>query len=859
MDNYIKIEQKLGFEKIRESVALRCSTSYAKERAAAEKVSFNPSTIEKRLILTDEMRLICMFETGFPSKGFIDSIDYLKPLEVESVSLNLENLGKLATFMENLKGILAFFKGCKEDNYPNLKAMAAPVMFFPEITRRIDLILDKYGQIRDNASEELYKIRKSLREKESSISRKIQSVLKRAQEDGITDEDATVSVRDGRILIPVNAANKRKLQGFIYDESASGKTVFIEPAEVVELNNQVRELYFAQQREISRILREFTDFLRPYLPELLEGARFVGEIDFIRGKATVAMQMEAGKPILSKDNEFKLVKGRHPLLEAALKREKKEIVPLTLTLNPVKHILVISGPNAGGKSVCLKTVGILQYMFQWGMLIPASEISEFRIFDEIFIDIGDEQSIENDLSTYSSHLTNMKLMLQKAGKNSLVLIDEFGTGTEPAAGGAIAETILSEIEHRGVFGVITTHYTNLKLYAGNSMGTINGAMMFDVARIQPLYKLETGLPGNSFAFELARKIGLPENIIKQAEERAGTNFVDMEKQLRKISRNRRALDEKLARIKNTDKTLENITEKYQKELAGIQSVKKQILQDAKKEAEHILSEANRKIEGTIKVIKEAQAEKERTKLARKELEEFNRMLKETQQNEQDKKIEAKMEQLLERKRRKEERKLKETKKTGDNVTRVKKSNEDNSSDRAMDKERTGNSGNPANTNKEDINRPLQKGDKVRLKGRDITGEVMQVGGNWISISVGSIISKVPKESAERISNKEFSGIMKDRPKLMSNHSAELSQRKLNFKPNIDVRGERLNDAIEIVNRFIDDALMVGMDEVKILHGKGNGILKEEIRKFLRTIPGVESCRDEDIQYGGSGITIVKLD
>ncbi|MEG0517374.1 MAG: Smr/MutS family protein [Bacteroidales bacterium] len=863
MENYNKIEQKLGFEKIRESVALRCSTNYAKERVGAEKISVHAATIEKRLILTDEMRLICMFESSFPSNGFIDSIDYLKPLEIEYTSLSLENLNKLYTFLENLKGILAFFKGCKEGRYENLRSMAEPVMFFPEITRRLDLILDKYGEIRDHASDELYQIRKSLREKENSISRKIQSILKRAQEEGVAEDDATISVRDGRILIPVNAGNKRKLPGFIYDESASGKTVFIEPIEVVELNNQVKELYFAQQREIARILLEFTDFLRPYLQDLINGARFIGEIDFIRAKALVAMQMEAGKPILSHENEFKLVKGRHPILEATLKKEKKEIVPLSLTLNPDKHILVISGPNAGGKSVCLKTVGMLQYMFQWGMLIPASEVSEFRIFEEIFIDIGDEQSIENDLSTYSSHLTNMKNLLLKANKMSLVLIDEFGTGTEPTAGGAIAETILSEMELRGIFGVITTHYTNLKYYANNSKGTINGAMMFDVAKIQPLYKLEVGLPGNSFAFELARKIGLPENIIKQAEERAGTNFVDLERQLRKISRNRRALDEKLARIKNTDKTLENITEKYQKELTDIQAVKKQILQDAKKEAEQIINQANKRVEATIKAIKESQAEKERTKVIRKELEDFNQQLKQDQQSEQDKKIADKMAQLLERKKRKEERKQRETeretgKENHSGAAEERGLGSGNMESRGLDEnKKPENTGNQNAAKQQD--KPLQPGDKVRLKERDLIGEVMQMGGNWINISIGSIISKVTKDSVVKISNKEFTEVAKSQPKQMSNHSAGLSERKLNFKPSIDIRGERLNEAMEIVSRFIDDALMVGMDEVKILHGKGNGVLKEEIRKYLRTVPGVESCKDEDIQYGGSGITIVKLD
>lgn len=844
MENYIKIEQKLGFNKIKESLLLRCSTRYARERVETERVSTNPSTILKRLSLTDEMRLICMFEPSFPSEGYIDSIEYLKPLETESSVLSLDNLVKLQIFLENLRSILNFFGKSKPEQYPNLKNMAGPVLFFPEIGRRLDTILDKYGQIRENASPELFRICRSINEKENSISRKIQSILKKAQEEGIADEEATVSVRDGRMLIPVSSGNKRKLQGFVYDESASGKTVFIEPAAVVELNNEVKELYFAKQREIYRILREFSDFLRPYIPDLINGARFVGEIDFIRAKGLVAMQMEAGKPILSVENELKIVKGRHPILEAALKKENKEIVPLTLTLNPNKHILVISGPNAGGKSVCLKTTGILQYMFQWGMLVPASEVSEFTIFEDIFIDIGDEQSIENDLSTYSSHLTNMRELLNKANNRSLVLIDEFGSGTEPAAGGAIAETILSHIEKRGAYGIITTHYTNLKLYAGNSKGTVNGAMLFDTANIKPLYKLEMGLPGNSFAFELARKIGLPENVIKEAEQRAGTSFVDMEKQLRKISRNRRQLDEKLLKIKHTDKTLESITDKYQRELEEIQKSKKQIIAEAKIEAEEILSQANKKIEATIKAIKVAQAEKERTKLARKELQEFNQSLKSDMESAADKKIADKMQQLIERKKRKEERKRREEEKMAGGVADGANGGKSNGEEKSVGAE----------------NRELRVGDKVKVKGKDLIGEVLQIGKNSVTISVGNITSKISQDQLERISNKEFNTVLSKQPKPVSNlHSQNFSEKKLNFKPSIDIRGERLVDALDIVSRFIDDALMVGIDQVKILHGKGNGILKEEIRQYLRTVPGVASCKDEDVRFGGSGITIVDFE
>ncbi len=544
--------------------------------------------------------------------------------------------------------------------------------------------------------------------------------------------------------------------------------------------------------------------------------------------------MEAGKPIISRDNEYKLIKGRHPILQATLKREKKEVVPLTFTLTPAKHLIIISGPNAGGKSVCLKTAGLLQYMFQWGMLVPASEISEFRIFDHFFVDIGDEQSIENDLSTYSSHLTNMKELLRNAGPDSLVLIDEFGSGTEPTAGGAIAETILAEIERRGVFGIITTHYTNLKLYAERSTGSINGAMLFDTAKIQPLYKLEMGLPGNSFAFELARKIGLPEQIVKQAEERAGTEYVDFERQLRKISKNRRVLEEKLNRIKYTDKTLESITERYQKELSQIQETKKQIILEAKQEAASIIVEANKKIEATIKGIKEAQAEKERTKIIRRELGEFQKRVEQEQQDEKDKIIAAKMEQLIERKKRKEERKKRETPKVSDN----------------LDIEGPKRDSSPP--------KPLEAGDKIRIKSNGLTGEITRINNKRITISVGNIISTIREEEIERISNREYNQSIKSSSKYIGETAEGIQERRLNFKQSIDIRGERLSEAIDIVSRYIDDALMVGAAEVKILHGKGNGILKEEIRKYLKTIGGVVSCEDEDIRYGGSGITIVRL-
>ena len=654
-----RLEQKIGFDRIRQIISDRCSTSYAAERTATETFSTKESQIRKRLLLTDEMRLIMMFEDGFPSGGFIDCIDFLKPLENPSSAIDLVSLRKLRTMLDTLRRVTDFFEGIKDGVYPNLKRMSAHVMNFPDVQRRIDTIVDRYGDVKDTASDALYEIRKSLREKEGAISRRMSAILKKAQEEGIVDSDTGVSVRDGRMLIPVSAANKKKIAGFIYDESATGKTAYIEPAEVVELDNQIKELKFSEQREILRILLEFTDFMRPYIPDMLDGARYLGEIDFIIAKAQVALDFIAGMPVISDNGELNLRKARHPLLERALRKEKKTIVPLTATLTPEKHILLISGPNAGGKSVCLKTVGLLQYMFQWGMLIPTSEASELPVFDRIMVSIGDDQSIDNDLSTYSSFLVDMKTMLNMADSRTLVLIDEFGSGTEPAAGGAIAEAILSEFDKRGVYGVITTHYTNLKLYASADTGVMNGAMMFDVKNIAPMFKLEMGLPGNSFAFELARKMGMPESVIKDAESRAGEEFVGIERNLRKIARNRKALDEKLERIRHTDKTLENITDKYQKELQQIKQTKKEILDQAKKEAEEIIKSANRQVENTIRTIKESQAEKETTQVARKELSGFMSLLaakKEQEQKEKEDYIEKKIKQLDARKERQMQRK-----------------------------------------------------------------------------------------------------------------------------------------------------------------------------------------------------------
>ena len=839
-----RIEHILGFDRIRKIISDRCSTEYAVERTAAETFSTNEKEIRRRLLLTDEMRLIVMFEESFPSNGYIDCVGFLQMLENSGANIDLTSLGKLRTMLETLRKVSIFFSNIKDGVYPNLKRMVSQIALFPEVQQRIDSILDKFGNVKDTASDGLYDIRRQLKEKEGAVSKRINMILRKAQSEGLVDSDAAIVMRDGKMLIPVSSANKRKIQGFVYDESSSGKTTFIEPAEIVEITNEINELHFAETREIAKILYDFSDWIRPSVPDLLKGAKCIGELDFLIAKAQTSLDFVAGMPIISENGEMNLRKARHPLLERSLHKEGKQIVPLTVTLTPEKHILLISGPNAGGKSVCLKTVGLLQYMFQWGMLIPTSETSEMVIFF-IMADIGDGQSIDNDLSTYSSFLASMKEMLAEADSKTLVLIDEFGSGTEPAAGGAIAEAILSEMDSRGVYGVITTHYTNLKLYAsGADTGVINGAMQFDVKNIAPLFKLEMGLPGNSFAFELARKMGLPEAIIKDAENRAGEEFVGIERNLRKIARNRKALDEKLQKIRNTDKTLENITGKYQKELEAIKKMKQDILDEAKREAEDIVKGANRQVEQTIRKIKESQAAKAETKAARGDLQGFvNALARKKEQDSQNREdyIAEKLRQVSERQQRQQMRK---SRRATDEEKQLMAAEEEKN--RKIEAFRSG---------------PLKVGEKVKIKSNGMVGEVAMVSDKAVTVIVGNIKSKMPLDKVERISSNEYKSAIKAEPRPVSQtvQDSSLSERKLNFKMELDVRGQRVNEALENVMHYIDDAIMLNVSSVRIIHGKGTGALRDEIQRFLKSTPGVESAKDESIQLGGSGVTVVTFD
>ena len=835
-----RLEAKLGFDKVRAAIAARCSTEYAANRVEEEEFCTDGVQIHRRHLVTDEMRLILMFEENFPTSGYIDAISFLEPIGQKKASIDLLSLGKLRTLLDTLRRTLHFFHTVKEGIYPNLQHMASGISAPAEVISRIDSILDRHGEIKDTASDELYKIRRSIKDKEVNISRRMNAILRQAQQEGLVDADASVSIRDGKMLIPVASAKKRAFQGFVYDESATGKTTFMEPAEVVALQNEISELHFAETREIARILYEFAEFLRPFVPELLAGATFVGELDFIMAKAYVSLDYIAGMPVLSTDGELRLRKARHPLLEKSLRKEKKPIVPLTVTLTPQKRILLISGPNAGGKSVCLKTVGLLQYMFQWGMLIPTSETSELPVFDRIMVSIGDNQSLENDLSTYSSFLADMKAMLAVADSRTLILIDEFGSGTEPAAGGAIAEAILHELDNRGAYGVITTHYTNLKLYAsGAETGVVNGAMQFDAATVAPLFVLEQGLPGSSFAFELARKMGMPENIIHDAEERAGEQFVGIERNLRKIAKSRRQLDEKLTRIRATDKTLEGLTDRYEKELEDIKEMRRAILEEAKEEARKIVKDANKQVENTIRSIKEAQAAKDQTKEARAELQGFLGALAEGR-GRRDAYIDRKLQTVKERKEREQVRKKRRA--DGETLQQIEQREVEEKKMAAF------------------RSAPLKVGEKVRIKDNGMVGEVSKVSTKAVSVIVGSITTKLPLDRVERITANEYKAVAgKAAEKPRQVYDTGISERKANFKPELDVRGERVSDAIEIVMRYIDDAIMLGVPSVRILHGKGTGALREEIQKYVRTVPGVSSAQDEHIQLGGSGVTVVKFD
>ena len=816
----LNFEQKTGFDKIRLLVSDKCLSPLGKERVADMYFLTDYKTIGDKLEQVDEFVRIQQEEEDFPANYFFDVRYSLKRIRPEGTWLDERELFDLKRSLQTIHDIVRFFRPAEEEEikYPALTALAGDILVFPQLIGKIDAILDKFGKIKDSASPELQTIRREITVTMSNISRSLQSILRSAQSEGVVDKDVTPTMRDGRLMIPVAPAFKRKIKGIVHDESATGKTVFIEPEVVVESNNRIRELEGEEKREIIRILTEFTNLIRPLAPDILQSYEFLADIDFIRAKALFALEVGGIRPIVEDTQQVDWVKAVHPLLYLSLKKQHKEVVPLDITLTPEKRLLIISGPNAGGKSVCLKTVGLLQYMMQCGLLVPMHERSRMGIFENLFIDIGDEQSIENDLSTYSSHLTNMKFFVKNCNEKTILLIDEFGSGTEPQIGGAIAEALLHRFNERNSYGVITTHYQNLKHFAEETPGVVNGAMLYDRHLMQPLFKLAIGNPGSSFAIEIARKIGLPEDVIAEASEKVGQDYINMDKYLQDIVRDKRYWESKRQNIRQREKRLEEVIARYEKDLNEVNSQRKEIVKEAKAEAAQILSEANAKIENTIREIKEAQAEKERTKQARAGLQEFKERISDKQ--EEDDRIARKMAKLKERSERK-----KQKQKTSVSFNR-------------------------------DV---IEVGDNVRLKGQTTPGTVLEVQEKDAVVAFGMIKSTVKLDRLEKVSKGQIKKDIQKSTFISEQTSDQMHEKRLRFKQEIDVRGMRGDEALQTVTYFIDDAIQVGAQQVRILHGTGSGILRQLIREYLRSVPGVHDFHDEHVQFGGAGITVVELE
>ena len=809
------VETKIGFDKIRLLLVNNCLSPLGTKKVDAIAVSTNHEWILEQLNLTNEFVKILVNEEDFPIDSYFDIHESLSKIATEGTFIEVQELFKLRCSLHTIGKIVTFFNQKEECDFFYLKNLSREIDTFPAIVKSIDHILDKFGEIKDNASPELQNIRRNIEEEKSSISRAIQKILHHAKSEGYVDQDVNPTVRDGRLVIPVPPAHKRKIRGIVHDESATGKTVFIEPDVAVEINNRIRELLADEKREIIKILTLITNEIRPYSYQLTEAFDFLGTIDFIRAKALLAVETNSTLPSIQELPIIDWSVAIHPILYLNHLKIGKEVVPLDIKLCNEKRILIISGPNAGGKSVCLKTVGLLQFMMQAGLLVPLHSSSRMGIFHAILIDIGDEQSIENDLSTYSSHLTNMKYFVRNCDNRSLLLIDEFGSGTEPNIGGAIAESLLNHFNQKKAFGVITTHYTNIKNFAEENEGIINGAMLYDRHLMQPLFRLEIGNPGSSFAIEIARKIGLPESVIAEATEKAGKALVDMDKYLQDIVRDKRYWEAKRQNIRQKEKRLDEITEKYEQELTLLAKEKKEAMKEAKRESKRLLEQANSAIENTIRKIKEAQAEKIQTKEVRKEFEQFKENFDSEEMD--DTAFNKRIERLRKLKKGKEKTSGKEEKES------------------------------------------IKIGSTVRVKGQGGYGQVIEIKKDNVVIALGQFKLPAKLNQLEIVSNNKIKKENRNKNSyIVSSTIEDIRERNLNFKREIDVRGMRGDEALQAVTYFIDDAIIVNVEQVRILHGTGTGILRELIRKYLKTIPAVSSFADEHVQFGGAGITVVKF-
>lgn len=838
-------ESKIGFDEIRTLLKERCLSTLGKEMVDAIQPSGESDVINEWLTQVREFRRLQEEADDFPMHYFFDVRQAVARLRLEGTHLDEGELFDLRRSLDTINQIVNYLNRSDDDNdgeertypYPALHRLTEDVMTFPQLVQRIDTILDKFGKIKDSASPQLADIRRELSRTEGSISRTLNGILRAAQSEGLVEKDVTPAIRDGRLVIPVSQGLKRKIRGIVHDESASGKTVFIEPAEVVEANNRIRELEADERREIIRILTEFAKLVRPHVKPILESYKFLATIDLIHAKAELARLIKGIEPAVNAYPHIDWIQAAHPLLRLSLEKQGKSVVPLDIMLTRDKRILIISGPNAGGKSVCLKTAGLTQYMLQCGLSVAIGERSRTGVFKNIFIDIGDEQSIENDLSTYSSHLMNMKQMMRYADDSTLLLIDEFGTGTEPQIGGAIAEAVLAQFCAKQAYGVITTHYQNLKHFADSHDGVVNGAMLYDRQQMRPLFQLSIGNPGSSFAIEIARKIGLPEDVIKAASEIVGSDYIQSDKYLQDIVRDKRYWENKRQTIHQREKNLEQTIARYENEVKELEQSRKDILRKAKEQAEEVLKESNKMIERTIKEIRESQAEKEETKKIREQLEAFKAGVKEIDTAANDEMIARKMRQIQERRARKEKRKREKEKEN--------------------EKQKTNNQQSANATPSPVAVAPLKQGDTVRIKGLSSVGKIESLDGKMATVIFGDMRTKM---RAERLEHAEAP--KKEEPRAyvtVGRQTREtMDEHKLNFKQDIDVRGMRGDEALTAVTYFIDDAILVGVKRVRILHGTGTGILRQLIRQYLATRPDVESYRDEHVQFGGAGITVVEL-
>ena len=810
-------EAKIGFDTVRNEVERRCISPLGVLWCHEMHFSSDRAEVVSWLEQTNEFLSILQSKREFPLSYYFDLRDTLKAIGMPGSYISAENLFKLQRSLTTIGEIRRFFTSREGETapYPRLMELTRGMEPFPELVIEIGRVLDKNGNVKDNATPALAELRSSIQRVTSSINGILRRVIAQGKQDGVLDSDVQPSMRDGRLVIPVSPMHKRKVHGIVHDESASGKTVFIEPEEIVEANNRIRETEAEIAREIIRILTEVTDTIRPHAEELRATYEVLGQIDFIRAKALLASELDAQMPHIEKQPHLEWYHAIHPALWLSLREQGKEVVPLNIELNSQQRILLISGPNAGGKSVCLKTVGVVQYMLQCGMLPPLYNNSHMGLFSSIFIDIGDQQSLEDDLSTYSSHLQNMKTFLNRGDKQTLVLIDEMGSGTEPQIGGAIAQAILAQLNQKRMFGVVTTHYQNLKHFAEDTEGIVNGAMLYDRGRMQPLFQLSIGYPGSSFAIEIARKIGLDPQVIDDASAIVGSDYINMDKYLLDLVRDRKYWESKRHEVRQKEKKLDSLLEQYNERLKRIGDEHRQIIKDAKAEAREIVQQSNAQVERTIREIREMQAEKEKTKEVRRQLDEFKQRLEGSDGEES-----RQVEQL----KPKHQMRRKSTM--------------------------------PTKAEKTDPNRPLQAGDNVVLKGQTSIGTILSVDEKYAVVAFGALKTRVETSRLQRSNRKMECAQASSMSRQTTN---DIRERQLHFKPEIDVRGMRGDEALQAITYFMDDAIQFEAKRVRILHGTGTGALRQLLRQYLLSLSGVRTAHDEDVRLGGAGITVVELE